>query len=278
MKSRLLVVDDSLAIHDDYARVFGHNVETKKRREIEKLEKLLFGDETAKDHDADGFEFEVDRALQGEEALKMAEAAAAQGRPYAVVFLDRFMPPGWDGIRTAKEIWKCVPDTQIVMVSAFADAFEIGQSLFEKQKDHQLLFLRKPFDGIIIRHIATCLVEKWSQTKRLRSLLEDTIAIPVPKAEQDASETKGTIPDFLLLAEKRAQPLLNAYRIENYLALINDCEAVLQAGDRLPTNPLTVCASRLIEAAEASDLQKVGRVLQVYFEQLGAMKQAWRHY
>ena len=271
MKNRLLVVDDSLAIHDDYARVFGHGPEAVRREEFEKLERLIFGNPEPK-IEKEQEKFEVDRALQGEQALEMVEKAMVEARPYSVVFMDRFMPPGWDGIRTAKEVWQKAPDTQIVIVSAFADAFHSSQAYFKGERDHQLLFLRKPFDGIIIRHLAMCLVEKWRQAKQLKSLLEKSQAIELPESGGTDKKHRDFLV-FLRLADEMAQPMLKAFQHGQSEALADAGKTIVRAGTRVPANPLLVCAKRI--GAEAAQLETIGQVLQVYFEHLGILKQAW---
>ena len=44
--------------------------------------------------------FEVETALQGEEALGKVTQACQAGRPFSLAFVDVLMPPGWDGIET----------------------------------------------------------------------------------------------------------------------------------------------------------------------------------
>ena len=69
-----------------------------------------------------GVECRTDLADSGESGLRLAEAAARDGRPYDVVILDWQMP-GWDGIETARRLRAAqVVDagTPIVLVTAHA--------------------------------------------------------------------------------------------------------------------------------------------------------------
>jgi len=274
MKSRLLIVDDSLAIHDDYARVFGFGPEAAKREDFEKLERLLFGDTEAQEPQDEEC-FEVDRALQGEQALEMVEKAMVEARPYSVVFMDRFMPPGWDGIRTAREVWEKAPDTQIVLVSAFADAFHNARSYFKGKRNHQLLYLRKPFDGEIIRHLAICLVEKWRQAKKLKSLLAKSQAIELPQKDDVADRDEHGFLEFLHLANDMAQPLLMAFHRGEGDVLGRIGNEIIKGASNVAVNPLVVCAQRLCSIVGNGKMEPVGDVLQVYLEHLGLLKQAW---
>ena len=53
--------------------------------------------------------YELDHAYQGEEAFTKVKEAEESGRPYAVLFMDVRMPPGWDGIQTIRRIWERYP-------------------------------------------------------------------------------------------------------------------------------------------------------------------------
>ena len=65
--------------------------------------------------------FNVDVAPSGEAALEAVRRAAAQGRPYQIVWLDWRMP-GMDGIETARRIRALAlgPQPHLVMVTAFS--------------------------------------------------------------------------------------------------------------------------------------------------------------
>ena len=65
--------------------------------------------------------FEIDLALQGKEGLQRVQQALAEGRPYAMAFIDVRMPPGWDGIETTGRIWRVDPDLQVVICTACSD-------------------------------------------------------------------------------------------------------------------------------------------------------------
>ncbi|MCA9002303.1 MAG: hybrid sensor histidine kinase/response regulator, partial [Planctomycetes bacterium] len=91
-------------------------------------------------------------------------AALAEGDPYSMAFVDVRMPPGWDGIQTIKELWKADTSLECVICTAFSDyswsemAKELGQS-------DKLLILKKPFDPVEARQLASTLTTKWSDKK-----------------------------------------------------------------------------------------------------------------
>lgn len=125
--------------------------------------------------------FHLITAGQGEEAVELVRSHQEKGLPIQAVFLDIRMPPGIDGLETAKRLRKIDPGLQIVIVTAFSDYpfYEIASQLGRREA---LYYLEKPFTAEQIRQLAHSLVQQWSIRHEL-SL---------------------TIDRFLRLAEKRA--------------------------------------------------------------------------
>src|SRR5271155_1484677 len=94
---RILVVDDNAAIHGDFRKVLGTDVEDAAQAALAVLEADLFGETRTS---AARPKFEITSAHQGEEAVEIARNALAEGRPFAMAFVDMRMPPGWDGLQT----------------------------------------------------------------------------------------------------------------------------------------------------------------------------------
>src|SRR5260221_9943525 len=100
LRRRILIIDDNEAIHRDFRKIF-----QPKRAESALLDDLasdLFGGSA---RPADGPEFELSSALQGQEGLAMVRAATELNRPYMMAFVDVRMPPGWDGVETTAKLW-----------------------------------------------------------------------------------------------------------------------------------------------------------------------------
>src|SRR6185295_5653622 len=112
---RILVVDDNLAIHEDFRKI----LQAKAGEEsLDEARAALFGDPPV----LRGPErFELDCADQGQAGLTLVQQARNEGRPYAVAFVDMRMPPGWDGLETIEHLWKADPDVQVVVCSAHSD-------------------------------------------------------------------------------------------------------------------------------------------------------------
>src|SRR5438046_713390 len=100
---RVLLVDDMPTIHADFRKILVPELGAASALEAAKA--ALFGDEIT----AAAQPFELDSAYQGQEGLARVVDALAQGRPYAVAFVDMRMPPGWDGVQTVERLWQADP-------------------------------------------------------------------------------------------------------------------------------------------------------------------------
>src|ERR1051325_1173426 len=94
-KHRIIIIDDNHAIHEDFRKILCPAAISSAS---DSLAASLFDDETPVP--ASDSPFEVDLAWQGQEGLEKVRSALAEGRPYALAFVDGRMPPGWDGVET----------------------------------------------------------------------------------------------------------------------------------------------------------------------------------
>ncbi len=156
---RIIVIDDDKSVHEAYRKVLHREGEKRPGRSV--AEKLGLGRGRAPETPVSvGREFEVDFAKSGEEGLKRVQQARSEGRPYALAFVDMRMPPGWDGLQTARELWKDSPDLQICICSAYSD--HSWESVVGQLGDSdRLLILRKPFEREEVLQLAHMLTRKW---------------------------------------------------------------------------------------------------------------------
>jgi len=117
----------------------------------------------------------------------MAEEAVRKNEPFTLAFIDVRMPPGWDGMETAKRIRALDPEIELVIVTAYSD-HSIEEIVRAVGSSDKLLFLRKPFDPDELRQLALSLTSKWYLSRladqqrkdlavseyRFRSLVETT--------------------------------------------------------------------------------------------------------
>jgi diguanylate cyclase (GGDEF)-like protein len=170
---RILIVDDNESIHNDFRKVLVHEV-NEDHADLDEMEAELFG-ATENDNAIttdQNVVYEVDSAFQGQEALKMVDKAEEEGRPYALIFMDVRMPPGWDGIETIGRIWVKHPYLEMVLCTAYSDYTwdDIVERLGCTDK---LLFLRKPFDSVAVQQMALSLIKKFNLGQQARHYVKN---------------------------------------------------------------------------------------------------------
>ncbi|WP_230480523.1 GGDEF/EAL domain-containing response regulator [Sphingomonas sp. Leaf21] len=197
---RILIVDDEPAVHDSYAFCFsgGRGVSTETRHALDTMAADLFGRSpgvAALDEGGDlPFDFEPSHCHQGIEAVAAVEQAMADGRPFAVAFIDIRMPPGIDGRETARRIRALDPDIHLVMVTGYSDfsPVEIGRVAGPADK---IFYIAKPFEFAEISQMALALCRRWQNDRELtatRALLAAKVATLEEKsAELEANESRA---------------------------------------------------------------------------------------
>jgi two-component system, NtrC family, sensor kinase len=97
--------------------------------------------------------------MQGQEGLEKVMRAARDRNPYAVVFADMRMPPGWDGVETIERILRVTPRVELCICSAYSDYS--WHEVIRRVGRPSLRLLRKPFDTFELLSVASELTEKW---------------------------------------------------------------------------------------------------------------------
>lgn len=167
---RILVIDDNQSIHHDFAKVLTGRGGAKDNLQAAKA--ALFA--TAVDANTSG-DFQLDFALQGQAGLELVERACSQGRPYALAFVDMRMPPGWDGIETIEHLWRIDPRLLVVICTAYSD-YRWEEIAGRLGRPAEFLILKKPFDAIEVRQLATALTTKWDLQQQNAARTDEIIA------------------------------------------------------------------------------------------------------
>ncbi|MDB5998190.1 MAG: response regulator [Pseudomonas sp.] len=216
---RILIVDDTPSIHDDFRKILGPD--TEEELSLAGTEAALFGTVQV-----DRLTFQLDSAFQGQEALELVERALAEGRPYALVFTDMRMPPGWDGLETIEQLWKADPHLQIALCTAFSDYS--WEAMAERLEfGDQLLVLKKPFDSLEIRQMASALTWKWQMAQDAATKvlsLEQTIEARVHELLKVSHllqyDVLTELPNSTLLGDRLNQSLALSRRHDKQLAVM----------------------------------------------------------
>ena len=216
---RILIVDDTASIHQDFRKILC--ADEHGEPSLDTLESALFGT-TAPVRQA----FDLDSAYQGQEALALVKKALDAHSPYAMVFIDMRMPPGWDGLHTIEQLWEADPNLQIALCTAYSDySFEAIEARL-KYND-QLLILKKPFDHLEIRQMASALTWKWqlAQDAALKVIsLERTIEERVQELLKVSHllqyDALTELPNSTLLGDRLTQAIALSRRHDTQLAVM----------------------------------------------------------
>ena len=238
---RILVIDDNSAIHEDFRKILGEASQAVSAADstLSAAESLLFGDSPAITARPT---FQIDCALQGQQGVRCAEEAAADGRPFAMAFVDMRMPPGWDGLETIEHLWAVDSDLQIVICSAHSD-YDWSDVVERLGHSDRLLVLKKPFEPIEVLQCACALTRKWQHEHQLRrhvETLERTVMIRTEGLEAANRQLRHLashdaltgLPNRILLDDRLAQAIAHAARdAQQFAVLVLDLDRFKQIND-----------------------------------------------
>ena len=168
--SRILIVDDTPSIHQDFLNTLERFSETSADdQQSDELENRLFSSNVTEIQEKTNHSYHLDHAYQGEQAIELFNVALNENRPYDLIFMDVRMPPGIDGIETIRRIREKFPTTEVdfAVCTAFSD-YSWQAMLNMIGSPAHVYFIRKPFDRIEILQLALSITE----SRRLREELE----------------------------------------------------------------------------------------------------------
>ncbi len=162
----ILIVDDDLEVRNALKKILT------RRSSAELLERgaTLFesGAFQASFKGAVETDYHLLFAESGETAVAKVTEALAKDRPIALAFIDMKMP-GLNGAETARTIWQLDPRVKAVFVTAYTESTPREIIETTGRRDH--FYLRKPFNGEVIRQFALSLTDQW-QLEREREELD----------------------------------------------------------------------------------------------------------
>ena len=161
--NRILIVDDQEDLREQLGQLLVCSGQPNKTSSlVQSMRERLMGINEGKQSPAAKTvpRYDIDTAGQGKEAFEMVQVAIDNKAPYAVMFTDMRMPPGWDGLKTAKKVRDIDKNIELVIMTAYADhsqnviAEEVGMP-------EKLLYIKKPFQTEEILQLAMSLTAKW---------------------------------------------------------------------------------------------------------------------
>ena len=164
-KPRILVIDDEAEVLMAYQKILGE----RPNKRSQKVASLFdSGVDEGEDEDKCSLSapFELTIANQGRSGIELSQTALDEGKPFSVAFIDMRMPPGIDGLETARALRILDERIYIIFVTAYADKSiqELDQAM-----SHDVLVLRKPFVREEIFQMALSLSRSWSRDRELES-------------------------------------------------------------------------------------------------------------
>ena len=222
--SRILIVDDNRAIHEDFRKILrGRELDENLRN----LEATLFGDTLPDLQAVDPFR--VDSAYQGAEGLALVERSLQERQPYSVAFVDMRMPPGWDGLETIERLWAADAHIQVVICSAHSD-HDWEELIARLGRSDRLLVLKKPFETIEVLQCAHALSAKWRNERALSQYvnsLELSVSDRTARLEAANKQLRHlathdaltSLPNRVLLDDRLNQAIVHAQRTNERFAV-----------------------------------------------------------
>ncbi len=229
MNRRILIVDDTKGIHDDFKKILASG--STAASGLASARAAFFGeaspvrDAGSSDHASAVEDYDLTCCFQGLEALELARSSVDEGNPFAIAFVDVRMPPGIDGVQTIKRLWEIDPNIQCVICSAFSD-YSWPQMINELGHTDKLLILKKPFDPTEICQIASAFTEKWNAASREQKAIAlisqkeiearayasslETLNKALATAKASADRTSAMKSDFIMRLTTEMSSHLNA--------------------------------------------------------------------
>ncbi len=185
---RLIVVDDEKEVIDYYKSIFDD-------RDIDSLFSDLIDvpEKDSKDDELESIEdyslqnyfekpiqYHVDYFSQGADAVHCISDAYERGEHYSVAMIDIRMPPGIDGLETARQIRAIDKDIQLFIVTAYSD---YSVEKIQDTLNDGVLFLHKPFNVIDILQFTANAIRSWEQVRSLGQMQDRLVQASVMALE-----------------------------------------------------------------------------------------------
>ena len=167
----VLVIDDEEMVRDNIEEILTPRKNSAESESVGQAASILFDSPSPSlltPRASNIPNFIVHKASNGMEGVEMVKKSVAEGRPYAVIFLDMRMP-GWDGMETAVQIRKYDSKAEIIFVTAFSDR-TIDDII--ARAGQNVGYHCKPYASEEITQLATKAVADYNKLRNLEKLIE----------------------------------------------------------------------------------------------------------
>ncbi len=236
---RLLCVDDEAEVIEYYKTIFEEDsLEDEFDMALDFIADLPHDNEHTLQH---YFEEEIatqtDYFSQGMKAVEAVEQALDQGEHYAVALVDIRMPPGIDGLETARQIRALDRDILIFIVTAYSD-YTVEE--IQKVLNHDILVLQKPFYPDDVLQFTSNAIKVWEQSNTLQQLnnrLEQVSPIASELFWEADLQEDTFFPSKHLLQQIGEAHRGKITKFSNFLTYLHpedrkSTEAILQSGNK----------------------------------------------
>ncbi len=150
-RSRILIIDDNPAIHDDFRKILIPDAAPSPA--LREAAAALFERVPPPPMQP---AYDIDCVLRGQDGVELVRQALDEGRPYALAYVDMRMPNGWNGLETTRRLWQMAPTLRVVLCTAYSD-FSWHEIREELRHSDRFLILKKPFDNIEVEQLTLSL-------------------------------------------------------------------------------------------------------------------------
>jgi signal transduction histidine kinase len=186
----------------------------------------------------------IDSCLKVDEIAETVRTAIEAGKPYSVAWVEMRLNSSWNGLQAVQKVWETDPNMEIVIWGEYLrDSMEeVSHSL---SFSHRFVFLRRPFDVMVVKAMAATLTVRWEFDERIRQQLQ-------------AQQSKATELEKLLLQYQKMAQLGEmtagiAHELNHPLGVIQMMsERIEAASSKSPADQLEIAQSskRIEEACE----------------------------
>ncbi|HIJ23211.1 MAG: response regulator [Gammaproteobacteria bacterium] len=262
----VLVIDDEESILELYQRVLGGEWEDESGNShlIAKI-----AGKTAADSSPEEFLLTV--ANQGLLGVELAQKALQQGHPFPLAFIDMRMPPGIDGLQTAKALRELDERIYIVFVTAYSDT-DLNE--INHQLGGGVLYIQKPFYQQEIQQTARMLSHNWKRDygrftagTSVQITHEPPVEAVVTTADEEVDDELMAI--FRESATKNRQLLIDAVTEKDWQKIKEVAHSVKGSGSSFGFPELTEKAKVVCDSYDDGQLAPMAELTMDLILELG---------